>query len=221
MFDSNLVLLGLGCNLVCNLTVFNEYSFKSIAFLICSLVIVSDKNNLAIAPAIPTLKAGSTIGIPSPPAIAFPSGKVAMPDIRDAERLQGFPCNWTMPAEEIAKPSIRWKLVGNAVTVNTIAWIANKFVNPEKYDITKDKPLDEEKWPHAAWGEKGKRFCSKATTLPATARESGLEDFLEFPLKGLSLRASKGFYSRLQEGNLKRPDYFNNILVEHIKNCKK
>ncbi len=171
-----------------------------------------------VSDAIPTLKAGSTIGIPSPPAIAFPSGKVAMPDIRDAERLQGFPPNWTMPAESVAKPSTRWKLIGNAVTVNTIAWIAKKFLYPEKYDTTKDKPLDEKKWPHAAWGVNGKRFSSNASALPETARNSGLEEFIEFPMKDLSLRASKGFYSRLQEGNLKRPKYFNITLVKFINN---
>jgi DNA (cytosine-5)-methyltransferase 1 len=36
--------------------------------------------------AVPTLKGGSTIGIP------------ATPDIRDAERMQGFPTDWTLPA---------------------------------------------------------------------------------------------------------------------------
>lgn len=169
-----------------------------------------------VSDAIPTLKAGSTIGIPSPPAIAFPSGMIAMPDICDAERLQGFPPNWTKPAEIIAKPSIRWKLVGNAVTVNTIAWIAKKFVHPEKYDATKDQPIDVNKWPHAAWGMCGKRFSSNASTLPETARYSGLEEFIKFPMKDLSLRASKGFYSRLQEGNLKRPKYFDKTLVKYI-----
>ena len=69
---------------------------------------------------IPTLKVGSSIGIASPPAIAFPDGRVGSPDIRDAERFQGFPVDWTKAAEEIAKPSVRWKLVGNAVTVNTV-----------------------------------------------------------------------------------------------------
>jgi DNA (cytosine-5)-methyltransferase 1 len=39
---------------------------------------------------IPTLKNGSTVGIPSPPAILFPSGDVITPDVQDAERLQGF-----------------------------------------------------------------------------------------------------------------------------------
>lgn len=170
-----------------------------------------------VSDAIPTLKAGSTIGIPSPPAIAFPSGHVATPNIRDAERLQGFPPDWTLPAEDVAKSSIRWRLVGNAVTVDTIAWIASKFVNPVKYDGKNDTLLNEKKWPHAAWGKKGKRFCSKATCLPATARQSGLEDFLMFPMKDLSLKASIGFYKRLVEGNLKRPEYFNKTIVEHIK----
>ena len=45
--------------------------------------------------AIPTLKGGSTIGIPSPPAVWMPDGLVGTPDLRDAERLQGFPRDWT------------------------------------------------------------------------------------------------------------------------------
>ncbi len=48
--------------------------------------------------AIPTLKGGSTIGIPSAPAIRFPDGRIATPDLRDAERLQGFEPEWTAPA---------------------------------------------------------------------------------------------------------------------------
>src|SRR4029077_8254229 len=47
--------------------------------------------------AIPTLKGGSTVGIPSPPAILLPSGRIVKPDIRDAERLQGFRADWTRP----------------------------------------------------------------------------------------------------------------------------
>src|SRR4051812_24746922 len=41
--------------------------------------------------AVPTLKGGSSVGIPSPPAIWLPDGRFITPDIRDAERLQGFP----------------------------------------------------------------------------------------------------------------------------------
>jgi DNA (cytosine-5)-methyltransferase 1 len=48
--------------------------------------------------AVPTLKGGSTIGIPSPPAIWLPDGRIVTPDIRDAERLQGFDADWTLAA---------------------------------------------------------------------------------------------------------------------------
>ena len=49
--------------------------------------------------AVPTLKNGSTVGIPSPPAILRTNGTIVKPDLRDAERLQGFPADWTKPAE--------------------------------------------------------------------------------------------------------------------------
>ena len=52
--------------------------------------------------AVPTLKAGSTIGIPSPPAIWNPGADadrlIVTPQIGDAEELQGFPRGWTEPA---------------------------------------------------------------------------------------------------------------------------
>ena len=49
--------------------------------------------------AVPTLKGGSTIGIPSPPAIWNPKdGSITTPSITDAERLQGFEPDWTQPA---------------------------------------------------------------------------------------------------------------------------
>jgi DNA (cytosine-5)-methyltransferase 1 len=65
---------------------------------------------------VPTLKNGSTVGIPSPPAILLTNGVIVTPDIRDAERLQGFRANWTKPAESVGRASLRWSLVGNAVT---------------------------------------------------------------------------------------------------------
>ncbi len=65
------------------------------------------------ADAVPTLKNGSTVGIASPPAIMLPDGTVITPDIRDAERLQGFPADWTLPAERVARPSARWSLVAH------------------------------------------------------------------------------------------------------------
>ena len=131
--------------------------------------------------AIPTLKVGSSIGIASPPAIAFPNGMVASPDIRDAERMQGFPVDWTEPAEELTKAAGRWRLVGNAVTVNTVEWIANKIVSPVKYEGQKDKVLSkQDKWPKAAWGNDGKRYASNVSEYPVERDEESLIDFLSY-----------------------------------------
>lgn len=74
--------------------------------------------------AVPTLKAGSTVGIPSPPAVLLPCGRVmtpgrvVTPSIEDAERLQGFPARWTAPSEAVSARAQRWRLVGNSVTVD-------------------------------------------------------------------------------------------------------
>lgn len=166
---------------------------------------------------IPTLKAGSTIGIPSPPAIAFPNGEISSPDIRDAERLQGFPENWTLPAESLSRASCRWKLVGNAVTVDTVGWIANKIISPQKYDASKDKELRAKKaWPKSAWGADGVRMESNAGLYPSNETRISLEDFLMFPRKPLSLKATKGFEKRLSEGSMRSPIFFQKAIKQHI-----
>lgn len=64
-------------------------------------------------------------------------------------------------------PYIRWKLVGNAVTVDVIAWIANKILAPEQYDFSQDIELAKgHKWPNACWGFDGKRFASSSSLYP-------------------------------------------------------
>ena len=55
--------------------------------------------------ALPTLKGGSALGIPSPPAVWIrdrqPGNAIVTPSISDAEHLQGFPRDWTLPAATI------------------------------------------------------------------------------------------------------------------------
>ena len=80
------------------------------------------------ADAVPPLKAGSTIGIPSPPAILLPEGIVGTPSLADCERLQGFPAGWTLPALPQGKGhDQRWRLVGNAVSVPVARWIGKRI----------------------------------------------------------------------------------------------
>lgn len=169
--------------------------------------------------AVPTLKVGSSIGIPSSPAIAFPDGTIGTPDIRDAERLQGFPIDWTKVAEEVAKPSVRWRLVGNAVTVDVITWLANKIKTPERYDNSHDKEIKitrKQKWPTAAWGGNGKRYAANVSMYPIDRQEISLIEFLEYPCKPLSYKAAKGFENRLNSGTVRCPRFFAEAIHNYI-----
>jgi len=37
--------------------------------------------------------------------------------------MQGFPSGWTEPSQTIRSNGPRWKLAGNAVTVDLAAWV--------------------------------------------------------------------------------------------------
>src|SRR5262249_17484289 len=130
--------------------------------------------------AIPPLKNGSTIGIPSPPAILMPDGRVVLPDIRDRERLQGFPADCTKPAEAAARPSVRWSLVGSAVTVNVVQWLARRLLVSADYRAPATLPLlAGKKWPAAAWGRNGNRYRADVSVAPTRLEKSaGLHHFL-------------------------------------------
>ena len=168
------------------------------------------------ADAVPTLKGGSTIGIPSPPAIMMTSGKVITPDIRDAERLQGFQSDWTEPAEAIVKQSIRWNLVGNAITVPVAAWLGARLNNPDEYDCGRDRFLrPNARWPKAARFDGKTRFAVEINAYPRWAPRRPLADFLLFPGKPLSLRATNGFLSRAARAKLRFAPGFLERLQEH------
>jgi len=109
--------------------------------------------------AVPTLKGGSTVGIPSAPAILLPSGEIVTPDIRDAERLQGFPADWTAAATRTrgnSRNGPRWKLVGNAVSVPVARWFGQCLVRPRTYRSDRDRPHTVGgPWTQAAWCMRG------------------------------------------------------------------
>ncbi len=166
---------------------------------------------------IPPLKAGSTIGIPSPPAILLPTGFAGTPEIRDAERLQGFPEEWTKPTESVCKPSHRWKLIGNSVSVPVAEWIGSRLLSPLDYCDKNDVQLKKsDKWPMAAWCMGGKIRKSLVSEWPIKKKFKGLDAFLKYPLKPLSIRASNGYLSRAEQGNLKHPPNFIDNLKKHV-----
>lgn len=165
------------------------------------------------ADALPPLKGGSTIGIPSAPAILFPSGLVGTPDLRDAERMQGFSENWTTAAEQVVKSSFRWKLVGNAVTVNVCQWIAEGLLEPSEVGPKAFYLHNTNRWPDAAFGEKGKVWRVDGAYGPFI--RVSLASFLKYPTKPLSHRAVTGFIGRAVKGNLSYPNGFIKALEKY------
>lgn len=160
--------------------------------------------------AVPTLKGGSTIGIPSPPAIYRPgTGRVVTPDLRDAERLQGFQADWTAAADEgrTRKRTDRWKLVGNAVSVPVAAWVGERLATTEAYDEQPDTRLARRtRWPKAAWGRAGKRCSVERSMWPVAYPRPHLHEFLKFDPLPLSARAISGFLGRTRRGTLRIPE---------------
>lgn len=168
---------------------------------------------------VPTLKGGSTIGIPSPPAIWWPDGRITTPDIRDAERLQGFPAGWTEPACEVARPSMRWKLVGNAVTVRVIEWIGERLLRRSgtAHWGLPARPVDGQgAWPRAAYFDGRGRFAVEVTTWPVRRSSPPLAEFLRERQRPLSARATAGFLRRLRSSTLRYPPEFERALAEHL-----
>ena len=167
--------------------------------------------------AVPTLKGGSTIGIPSSPAIFRSNGDIVTPDLRDAERLQGFPANWTKPAEAVTKKGGRWKLVGNAVSVPAAAWIGRRLAKPGRlleFDVS---PLqDHRHWPTAAWNVGEGRFQVAASEWPVRRKYQSLEAFLRFPTVPLSAKATAGFLQRAELAKLRFVPGFLNAIRAHL-----
>jgi len=168
--------------------------------------------------AVPTLKGGSTIGIPSPPAIRFPDGFIGVPEIRDAERLQGFEADWTAPAvENGTRKGARWKLVGNAVNVPVARWIGHRLLAPEAYNGSRDEELaDGSAWPRAAWGADGRAWRADVSPWPVQESYQHLVDFLEYEVAPLSARATEGFLRRARESTLRFAPGFLDAVGAHL-----
>lgn len=172
--------------------------------------------------AVPTLKGGSTIGIPSPPGIWMPDGMMAVPEIRDAERLQGFPSDWTLvAAQRTGRKGPRWKLVGNSVTVPVARWIGERLRVPGRYEPREgDLIVPGGAWPAAAWGENGAAYRASVSMWPTATPQPHLAEFLAFPTIPLSERATSGFLERTRVSRLRFPPGFLEAVAEHLKRMR-
>jgi DNA (cytosine-5)-methyltransferase 1 len=180
---------------------------------------------------VPTLKAGSTIGIPSPPAIWLPAfDRIVTPTIEDAESMQGLPRGWTAAATNVVGISdrSRWRLVGNAVPVPIAEWVGRRLVEPgARFDSSTSKLSSSDPWPLAAYGALGQRFAVDVTTWPVARPWRGLES--RYGLRGerlmsrppLSRRAAGGFLARIQRSSLRTDGRFIPSLRRYVAQCSK
>ena len=172
--------------------------------------------------AIPTLKNGSTVGIASPPAILLPSGEVITPDIRDAERLQGFPEDWTAPAESVGRASLRGRWSGDAVSVPVAAWLGGRLAAPGIYDPARDVALPTVgSWPKAARFDGTQRSGVAINGYPVWEARPGLVEFLRYPGKKLSARATRGFLARTERAKLRFAEGFQDRLRDHLRRMER
>jgi DNA (cytosine-5)-methyltransferase 1 len=169
---------------------------------------------------VPPLKSGSTIGIPSPPAILFANGDVGTPTVGDAERLQGFRRGWTKAAATVGRESLRWRLVGNAVSVPVATQVIASAVSAEGIsrrrfaDAVELLPI-EGKWPDAAFGSRGKRYAMPNRSFRGMKRPPAIHRFLCEDVRPLSAKATLGFLKRAQKGGQRFPDGFLKSLEQH------
>ena len=167
---------------------------------------------------VPTLKNGSTIGIPSPPAVLMPDGALIKPGLRDVERLQGFDGDWTLPAESVARMAARWGLVGSAVSVPVAEWVGRRLGSEDRYDLCRDLEFPVlGKAPKAARFDGKRRFAVQIGNDPLGIRPPALTDFLS-DREGqvsLSLKATLGFLSRTRRAKLRFEPGFIAAVEQH------
>jgi DNA (cytosine-5)-methyltransferase 1 len=162
--------------------------------------------------AVPTVKGGSGLSIPSPPAIFTTSTRfTGTPTIEDGERLQGFEPGWTN-VELGGKPireGVRWTLVGNAVSVPVAQWVGDELASwtsgprPEALALKSGQPM-----PKAASNNGGGLVGHETSLHVQTPLHVPISGFLNDPLKPLSTRAINGFLYRVRSGVMDLPHAF-------------
>jgi DNA (cytosine-5)-methyltransferase 1 len=147
----------------------------------------------------------------------MPNGAIIKPDIRDAERLQGFEADWTSNAEEVARASMRWSLVGSAVSVPVAKWIGTRLSKPGDFDLARCFDFPQfGKLPRAGLGDKRGRYAVDISVDPIGMAPEHLESFLRFPGTPLSAKATEGFYGRARKAKLRFAEGFLDAVQRHL-----
>ena len=158
---------------------------------------------------IPPLKAGSTLGIPSPPAVLFPDGEVLMPSLRSCEELQGFPAGWNNAVCGHTGRNPEWRMIGNAVSLPVARWVAERIKTPGTILEFHETSIENGgRWPEAGWNVGEGRVGVGAGDRPVAIKAPSISKFRNTSWSRLSCRAMDGFIGRAEEGGLRMPDGF-------------
>ena len=158
---------------------------------------------------VPPLKAGSTLGIPSAPAVLFPDGAVLMPSLRSCEELQGFPAGWTSVESDYTDRNPEWRMIGNAVSVPVARWVAERIGTPGTISDFRETAIERGgRWPDAGWNVGDGRVGVVAGDKPVVAEARSISEFRNPSWLRLSDRAMNGFIARAEGGGLRMPDGF-------------
>lgn len=157
--------------------------------------------------AVPPLKGGSALSIPSPPAIWNKNAhSFITPGVSDAERMQGFPADWTdVGVLKKDKKRARWKLIGNAVSVPVVEWIGRSIAEKISTPIHVEQKSCSSKIAVAAFGQPGQQPICLTPDYegPEAPNVTSLREFELKNANELSLRAAAGFLSRIEKSSLK------------------
>ena len=146
---------------------------------------------------VPTLKGGSSVGVPSPPAVLLPEAvgatgstsqgqfRLITLDIRDAGPTPGLPRELVVgsrhPGRRQVRERRRWLLVGNAVNVRAAAWLGERLASPRSWAGEHGWRLASgEAWPMAAFGDASARFAAPVGTWPVAVPREPLTEFLSY-----------------------------------------
>jgi len=168
---------------------------------------------------IPPLKVGSSLGIPSAPAVLFPDGEVLMPSLEICERLQGFPSGWTtVENHQTAGRNPKWRMVGNSVSVPVARWVAERIKLPGPVlEFERGSLQDAHRWPDSAWNIGEGRVGVIASDKPIALGRPSISEFRDSTWTRLSDRALNGFISRATDGGLRMPEGFLEALRKAVR----
>jgi DNA (cytosine-5)-methyltransferase 1 len=171
--------------------------------------------------AVPTIKGGSGLGIPSPPAVfQVDAGLAGTISLRDAERLQGLCPGWTdVPlAGTSPRPGARWKMVGNAVTVHVSKWVGRELARPRAAKVSVVRPLlPGRPMPHAAMSTSDGWVVVESSTHVSHSSPTPILEFLKDDLQLLSERALAGYLGRVKTGTKTLPAGFVSALGAQLR----